>query len=191
MAANPTDILSVADAREQLRVGADADSLIATAIEQAVYYVATLTGLPLLDVQEDVYARIPVTEKSAAFLPVLDVMAVRTFQYWQNSQHLRESPNGSFDLSDDTAENYAVLRLDDPGLDYTPLWRSNADWPSFLPLSKVKVGVTRGIDLAGVHRPIKQAVILMMRQFFESPERFESSFAVNALLEPLKRRNYG
>ena len=159
MAASATDVLSVADAKAQLRIdGEDANALVQDLIEQAVAYVSEAARLPLIDRAETLRPRPPYSKSSPMVLPVRFVKAVTEFQYWSlASQYEREAPGETIDVSE--------LRIDARETGRTLLWRAT-DWPD-MQAFRPQVTVTRGYDIPARGSPVRSALILTVRALAE------------------------
>lgn len=180
MAANATDVLSLANARGQLRAdeGAEIDALITSAIKSAVDYVSRMTGIPLVD--RDVIFNVSESGKTPLVLPVRDVKEVVCFDYWDFAGELRAEPNRQITVSD-------LGRIEELENGCTRIWYPDSGWPSKLDDSEFRVTVKIGFDIDDASESLREAVILLARVFFENPDRFESEFAVMALIKPWMR----
>ena len=192
MAESATDILSIEDAKTQLRIGGDSvDALVMAAVTNAVAYVSNRTGIPLVDRDDTVYCPLPASKQSCITIPRVDCKQIRHLHYYEPDQDLNAEPNASLQGWDPTGANYTTFHFGEPGLITTPLYRTGQDWPDFRTGSRIQIVVRRGFTLGADDEGLKAAVILMMRHFYEAPERFESDFAVNALLDSYQRRIFG
>lgn len=187
MATQATDILSVDAAKMHIEADdgiPNVNAKVTQAIKSAVAHMEKETGYPLIDREEwfDVYPRgtsLPVILPCRFVINVLDV------QYWQQSQKLREEPSGTIAVS------ALGRRKEDPYRGHTVIWEPADGWPDRLFSSPIRFQVTRGYDLNPEdERPkdehLRQAIILLTRHFYDQPERFESDFAVNSLVNAWK-----
>ena len=186
MAGSALDILSLTDAKLQLRIDADDhDSLVTSAINSAVNYVQHLTGVPLVDADEifDIYQS---SKDQPMSLPTIDVKSIGSIKYWTPTQQLREEPSGSIDgdaISTLGRKNEIRMAFGSR----TEIWPPEDGWPDSLSGTKFRVTAKIGFDIDAQSESLRQAVILMTRHFFEAPERIESDFAVVSLLQPWQR----
>ena len=182
MAANVTDVLSLADAKLNLRVdGDDLDSLVTEAITSAVGYIQRQTGVPLLDRPETFKLQRPSKDDDPLVLPARDVKEVTEVDYWTEAQELRQDPAGAVAVA-------TLGRREEVGR-VTVVWPPADGWPEVLDQSLMQVTVTLGYDLLEKKdRDIKNTVIVLTRHFFEQPDRIESDFAVISMIESIKRR---
>ena len=180
MASSALEVLSLEDARLQCRAddGPEHDALLRDAVEDAVGYVSRMTGIPLVDRSEN-FNVVP-SGKTPIEISARDVKEVEEIRYWQPTQELRESPTGTVTVSD-------LGRIEELRNGCTRIWYPAAGWPNYLPGSCFQVTVKVGFDITEKSKSLRRAVILMTRTFFENPDRFESDFAVVALIEPWKR----
>lgn len=183
MATEATDILSLADAKLQLRADdgiADVDNLVTQAVKSAVGYIEKETGLPLIE-RQDVYEA-PMRGKSlAVIVRARHITAVTEVKYWQTSQEAREEPTGDVPVAN------LGRRKEDRIKGWTLIWPPADGWPDMLGCSLIRFTVTRSYELnESKDEHLRQAIILMTRNFYDQPERFESDFAVNNLIRAWK-----
>lgn len=178
MATEATEILSVADAKSRvLRVdGDDNDALVLTAIKAAVSDVSLRTGLPLID-RSKIFTVIPNGTKEPLLLNSLYVRQVTEVMYWGPNQALRERPAGVVATAD--------LGRIDP-IEYarfTEVWPPVDGWPQRLAGTDFRITATVGYDIPDEEgESLVQAVALLTRHFYESPDYLEAEFAINSLL---------
>ena len=75
------------------------------------------------------------------------------------------------------------------GLSIPTCIRRPRGWPDYLRDTGIVVTVKVGFDIDETEEDLINAIILMTRQFYESPERMEADFAVHALIAPWMRFN--
>lgn len=187
MAASSFDILGLDEARVQCRAdeGEAIDMLLEQAVRSAVDYVSTRTLFPLID-RDQTFNEMPDAKDRPLRLRRLDVKKIRSIKFWTPDQEEREEPGGAVDLST------LGRRHEDKGR--TVIWPPSGGWPDRLNETPFEVTVQVGYDLDDENEAdeeIRQAIILMTRHFYESPDRFESEFAVYSLLEGIRSRRYG
>ena len=183
MAASALDVLSLAEARLQCRAddGAEIDMLLTASIEGAVSYVSRMTGTPLVD-SNQIFNVLPAT-KDYLILPTRDVKGIERIRYWRTTGSLRLEPQGSVSV-------LQLGRTEELEDGRTRVWGPASGWPTgILEGSCFVVTALVGFDIDDQSKALREAVILMTRQFFENPDRLESDFAVVALLDPWKRYN--
>ena len=196
MVATPADILSVVDARAQLRVDTDGpDSLIETAVRAAVAYVSKRTGLPIID-RMQTFSVMPARGPLASILlPTKFVLPDRAadattnpatvartgivnVKYWEISQELREAPGGNVIVAD-------LGRREVAG-DMTYLYPPSEGWPEVLSLSLVHVTAWLGIELDGPGIDhVRTAVTAWAHIFYEAPETIRGALTAEALINAL------
>ncbi len=186
MAANATDILSVANGKIQLKVDDDTDAeitaLVTQAIESAVAHVADKTGFHLLRHDATFEARPSSLEDSGLIpLPTLDIAAVSGIAFYQAGDAVTADPTGA-------VQPLPARWITRKG--WTLISAPAGGWPrnELDPKLPWIVTVSRDYSLTQRDQDIMQAIVLMARQFYEQPEVFESNFAVNSLLGQARAR---
>ncbi len=158
----------------------DVDRRITRAIKAAVGYVEKETGLPLIEAQDTYEVSVRANE-IPAILPRLHIKSIDEVLYWEKEQELREEPQGNI-----AVESLGRIKAD-PYKDWTLVWPPADGWPIRLYGSEFRFTVTRSYELdSSKDEHLLQALILMMRNFYDQPERFESDFAVNNLIRAWK-----
>lgn len=183
MATQAIEILSVDAAKMHIEADdgiPNVDAKVTQAIKSAVAHMEKETGYPLIEREEefDVYPR---GKSLPAVLPCRFVINVVAVEYWQQSQQLRDEPSGTIPVDD------LGRRKENPYRGDTLVWQPEDGWPDRLYSSPIRFRVTRSYELT---RPkdehLRQAIILLTRHFYDQPERFESDFAVNSLVNAWK-----
>ena len=177
-----TDILSLEEARLQLRLDDDVeDSLVESAVQGAVDYCQRLAGKPFLDVATTLYLERPSLADAPMRIPRRDVKSIRTVQYWETSQELRDDPSGTVAVND-------LGRRQEDGWD-TLLWPPEDGWPEVLTDSVFQVGMTLGFadadSIPGI-AGIRQAVRAMTTVHFEGTPEEDYRNLVLDLLQPYR-----
>ncbi len=190
MAKKATEILWLASAREQLGLDTDPpdtsqDRNIEQAINAAIAKIQRATGLPLLDVDEEHWV-VPVSNDQPLLMPVRHVKTpVRHIKYWTPTQARREDPDGSVS-TDQVGRVSEVLRVPQW---CTEIWPPAAGWPDRLVEMPFLVGVTRSYTLQETDQDVVTLAILLMREYYEQPDREEFGPAVTQSLEALLQTN--
>ena len=179
MATQPTEILSVDEAKAQLRIDDDdTDMLLNAAIAAAVADAARRIGRPLIDRELVLQAKRPEKRLPLAVpTPYMRAMPLPVIRYWEPEQELRENPTGEVDA--------ATLGRTDPVADLpnTLIYPPAAGWPDSLRESTYQVTVTVGWDVPEADGDsLVQAIALLTRHYYEAPDMMEAEFAVNSLL---------
>jgi len=187
MADSALEILPLETAKLQLRLdGDDYDELVTVAIKNAVSYISTLTGLPLIAKDLEVYRCRPLIDDGPIQFYfdfnqsiIADFKAVNSVKYLTVDQKQREAPKGSID----PATLGDVRRSDTLMWIYPP----EQGWPEVLYGTKFLFNIRLEYDNDEAKDAIAQAVTLMTRQFFDNPQQWESTFAVKSLIDPFRR----
>ena len=101
MADSATDILSVEDAKMQVRADGDEpeiNAIIERAIKGAVGYVERYTRIPLID-RERIFTLNTCGTDEPLVIPVRDVKEVVSARYWEAAQKIRENPSGTITVA--------------------------------------------------------------------------------------------
>ena len=184
MPSTALDVLSLADAKAQLRITVDDhDALITGHIEAAVDFVVKSTSIPLLDdtytanVERPVRAEYPVVFGWGVF----DIAEVVSVAYWEPTQALREAPTGSIDVADlgriDHVRNYKGDRWH--------LWPQAAGWPEVLDDSLIKLELKR--SMTEVPPALRTAVLLAVRQLYQGFREIRMTHAMFTFMDTSKR----
>ena len=188
MATTAIEILSLAEAKQQLWIDNDSQDLqIILAIQSAVHYVSIMTGLPLI-VKQTIYPVCPpIDEKSPIRLQFRFLRpqtnqpkGISSIQYWDPTKEKRDGPTIYIDVNTiGYIRNFNSLPVE--------VYPPDNGWPSVLEGTEFIFTINQEYTLNDEGDTVKQAVILMTRQFYENPQNFESSLAVNAILTSLKQ----
>ena len=188
MATTALEILSLEEAKHQLWIDNDSQDVQTTlAIKSAVHYVSIMTGLPLI-VKQTIYpACPPIDEKSPIILEfgflkpqTTDPKGISGISYWESTQNKRDEPTGIIDVADlGYIRNFNGLPVE--------VYPPEAGWPVVLLGTEFIFTINEEYSLNDEGDTVKQVVILMTRQFYENPQNFEASLAVNAILTSLKQ----
>ena len=180
MAESALEFLTLAEAKSQLDLDDDPDSTaydarVTRAVKSAVSYVAHRTGRPLIERSLTVDAP-RIGTALPLMVPLLDIKTISAVKYWSVDQELREEAAGSIEPGT-LGRRKETLRA-------TAVWAPEGGWPEILRDSTFEVTATIGFDIDEHSEDLKDAVILMMRHYFEKPDLIESDFAVMALIGP-------
>lgn len=184
MAAAATDILSLADAKLQLRIdGDDHDSLVTTAIGAAVSHVSAVTRLPLVDHSKTIYRAPPASSDAVMTIEDAYLKTITEWTYITPDQNMQADRAGTITIAD-------LGRIETDMHGYTHIQPPVAGWPDMSNRYGVrpttqKIVYTRGYTPAAHEDRIKQAVILVMRDFYEQPDRDYTNKSTEAVLAQL------
>ena len=174
MATTAVEILSLAEAKEQLRVTTpDTDALITMSIESAVSYVAKRANVALLDKSRKIDV-LPFSDTVYVRLITRACKSITTVKYWLETQSLRELPTGTIGLS--------KLGRRDVGPTFVAIWPPPDGWPKRKNYSPIRFTFIEGLTLDGHNQALKQAVILAMREFFIGHRELPESHPLNNLI---------
>lgn len=177
MADSALDILSLADAKSELRLPADhvsQDALLTSLIAQAVSFVSSDAALPLLDRAETVWPSWP-REKSPMRIPVRHVRSVTSISYWEPDQALSADPAGTVVEADWGRSVFET--------GYALVYHSDV-WPAALPGSNAKVAVVIGADCP---EAVKSAVVLWFRFLHSGKDSLPDRNAYERVISPFRR----
>ena len=186
-------ILSLADARIQLRVDqvdAEVDAAVTAAIEDAMAWVALRSGIPLIDRERMFVVDPPVSPLLPIVIPSQDVKGITRVAYWSStSGTLRADPDGAWGSGADDDPLTDLGRLDKlSAADATLLYPPAAGWPTVLNYSQFLITADVGYTLvaAGVD-PVRRAVIVAARAFFENTTSEAARRALDSIIGPITR----
>ena len=164
MPSTALDVLSLADAKAQLRITVDDhDALITGHIEAAVAFVVKKTHSPLLDETYTTDVKRPVRDRRMVFgRGVFDITEVVSVAYWEPTQALREAPTGSIDVGDLGRLDRVYYSFD---VDAWHLWPPADGWPKVLDDSLIKLELKRSVT--EVPPALRTAVLLAVRQLYQ------------------------
>ena len=177
MVARATDILSVTDAADALRIDdlTPAIRLQLTAdIEAAVQFVGEYLGYPLLDRTMMALAERPAIASNPIWVESVYVKAVTGILYWAPDQDLREEPAGLVPVAVDmdaeppiTADDI-IGRVAQSDRYTTAIYPPKAGWPAVLSMSKFSITYTEGLADPLPHlQGIRRAVATLTAGFYE------------------------
>lgn len=175
MATDATDVLSLDEAKRELRVeGTDHDTLITAHLEVAVQHVSDYIDQPLLDTADEVVASIPCDSDMPVEVRRSAVKSVQSVQYWEPDGSLNADPGGTQSIVGrlEQVSNTHIYRI----------WPPDGGWPDALDESYFIVNLTRGLEAT---KSIKQAVAIVLTQLYDGVE--EESQSMKWLLAPYKR----
>lgn len=185
MAAAATDILSLDDAKLQLRIdGDDHDALVTTAIGAAVSYVAKRTRLPLIDHSRTAwFSEAPAKPETRMVIDDPYLTEITSWTYLTTTQDAHGDRDGTIDVS-------TLGRIETDHLGRTIINPPTDGWPEMdtsweRDVLVQKIVYTRGYTPADHEDLIKQAVILVMRDFYEQPDRETMNQSAEAVLAQL------
>ena len=189
MATTAFEILSLEEAKRQLWIDDNDSQDVQTrlAIQNAVHYVSIMTGLPLI-VKQTIYpACPPIDEESPIILQFgflkpqdSDPKGISGIYYWGSTQKKRDEPTGTIDVNNlGYIRNFNGLPVE--------VYPPGDGWPDVLQGTEFIFTINEEYSLKDQGDTVKQVVILMTRQFYENPQNFEASLAVNAILTSLKQ----
>ena len=177
MAASATDVVSVAEAKEELRLQDNSrDSLVESHIASAVSFISELLEAPLVDRIEDFQADIPAPNDPIR-VRVYKPRMITSLKYWGPADSMRVAAPQTLTgygvllkASKDTASRYLI---------YPP----EAGWPDTLQGSHFAIRIKRGMDATD---GIKQAVLIGVSNLFDGFPLSESD-SIIYLIAPYRR----
>ena len=181
MATLATDIISVAQMANQLRIPAptaDEAGMIELAIRAGVSRVTAYTGIPLLDTTAKLMvSRVLVYGWPSVPLSQRNIKAIIAVKYWPVGQDLREEPSKEIDVAN-------LGRLEYTGRAKLRVYPPADGWPD---ADMFRFEVTVGFDITPSTEVFKFGCILAAREAYEG--RLNSDFVNNSfrvLLAPLR-----
>ena len=182
MSGSATAWLPLRRAKAELRIPrevADHDDLIAGHIEAAVNHVERETGLPLIDRRDTL--RVCATGMAPMNLGwLVAAREVAGVRYWSSVAAQRLPPDQVV-----ANETLGELRAGRPSVGWSKEWflYPPADgWPKALS-GLFEVEIVRGLR-SPLHPSLTQAVVLLMRGFYEGADMVRRPNAVTRLLQP-------
>ena len=181
MPATALDVISLADAKAQLRVTVDDhDALITGHIEAAVDFVSLSVGIPLRDETAHTLTYLPFPlDQPMNFSGSPYVKSVSELIYWEPSQELREEPGGVVDVA-----GLGRLEARPPGGMWL-LWPPVAGWPDILEGTGFNIALIQGV--ADVPPGLRTAVLLAVRQLYEGYSELRMTNAMFTFMWPHMR----
>ena len=177
---DPLEIVPLADMRLQLRASdtSDNNSIITANIKAAVGWLIKETGRPILRVTET-YSHRPCPGKAPLLIRRQNVTAVTELKYWDaDDDDLRSNPTGSI-----TTFGRLLLYPTRPHLCAYLYPEDDEEFPKVLDGSVYELTLTRGIDFALPEaESLKQALILVTREFYEGRREIASNSAIYSLI---------
>ena len=180
MAATATDVLSLADAKQELKVidTNQFDAKITNQIAAAVSFVERQLGRPLIDAETIVDCWRP-GDTDPLCVRMHDVDRVVDVEYWSTDSSLREDPDDGVTVAD--------LGRIDTRPDQTIIYPPAGGWPEILSGSWLRVSMVRAFDTER-HPSVRQAVVVALRMFYAGDGMIGTKAAVYALIDPWMRR---
>ena len=192
MVAVATEICSLDRVRTELRIAPgdnDHDAMLLDHIEEAVAYIERRTGYPMVD-RDRVVRCLQPTKNSPIVLRVRGLSAIKSIQYWSAAAHSDDPlPDGILNYSDLGGID-ALSSLDSVRSDGVRILPPPAGWPEFLPNTFLRVTCVLGLNLNNHPSEIafRQAVVMLVRQYYNGESTSKRNRAVNALLAPYVSR---
>ena len=188
MAASATDVLSVSDMKEELRIpGATTshDDLLERQIESAVSFIQVSLRAPLVD-EVDVYRLEPVAGMREPLIfgaPALK--RIENLEFWTTSGSSISDPDGHIDGADLGRLAFGQYDWQTHGL-----YPTSSGWPDTLPDTAFQLTVTRGIDITPETAALRSATILLVRQLYDGYRQIRPNEAFLRILAPFKSRGF-
>ncbi len=180
MATEAIEVVSLEEMKAELPAASHREEALKVQIASAVSFVSRLIEAPLVDITETIHIPRPADAHWPLAFRALAVKSVDKVEYWTPSGNLREDPDGT------AIENAQLGRLVSRNRDNT-LYPPGEGWPDILPDSPLVLTVTRGLEFGDEHKALKQAVILLVRQFYDGFNEMRPTSAVFALIAPWRR----
>lgn len=187
----PTDILSVASAKLDLRIEADEtghDTLLAEQIAVAVDWVGKTIDAPLLPTAETLLVEVPAGGDTPMRVRATHLQSVGLLRYWTDRAGFAGAPDGSLDLA-------SAQRIRPNGSPFVYFEPPGGRWPDMAarripwsrhgrPVGLALLDVHRGLDVSDAVNPaLRQAVMLLVRKLYDGIEPM-STPALDRLLAP-------
>ena len=184
MAASPTDFLSVASMKSELRLPAsinEHDSLIAAQIARAVSFVSERLGYPLVDRGERCLLAPPNDSTPFRYSAgrgrnSLVSRELAQIRYWATDGELRSEPDTTLALADLGRR----FRFGRSHFVYPPA----AGWPAVLAGSSFEVTVNAGVPALNIPAGIVSAIVLAVRQLYDGNHEIRPNSAIDSFLAP-------
>ena len=162
MVASATGIVSVDTMKKELRFPENADyhdDLVERHIKAAVSFAVSQTKLPLVDVTETISVARPKSAETALVIRKSHIKRIIEFKYWSLTEHLWDEPVGVIE-PDDLGRLEQVCTM-------AALYPPSGEWPEVLSGSKFRIKLCRGLLAADIPEEVKQAIILIAREFYD------------------------
>lgn len=182
MVAAVTDIVSIADMKLELRiplweVGAH-DAMIARQITAAVSWIATETGLPLLDEGHTFDAWFPADAHDPLPLGTGHLRRLVSVAYWLAANPARGQPGGTIAVR-------TLLRIERGAGSIFWCWPPVTGWPSGRrPDTPARVALVVG--LAVVPAALRQAIILTTREYYDGRHILKRNHPVFSIINAFR-----
>ena len=176
---DPLEVVSVAQMRQQLRLGASTgandphDPIVTAAIRAGVAFVARNTLIPLLD-ESQVCQVEPTSDKAFLELPITYVKSVNAIMFWGVAQGYREAPAGVISVS--TLGRIVYQKK------ATYIYPPATGWPTRRTGSPLLVTIIRGVTITE-DDVLFQAVVVYGREYFNGYRELPQNHAVFALMQ--------
>ena len=192
MVASAVNVLSVDEAKQELRLGGDTaesraafaahDDLLTRHIASAVAYVEKQTGRNLLDRTITQHFPPPVYSYSPLVLrDIRDLKAITRIQYWSAaSGSLSAEPDGEVASSGDLR----LVRRQGASMLNSKVFPPAGGWPIWLYGSSVVVTMTVGTLASKIEADLQAAVVMVTRQLYDGYREIKPTEAFNALIAP-------
>ena len=169
MAVSAIDIISVADARKQLRIdetGEDNDEIVLSAIEGAVDFIDNALVVPLIDVTFDVELAYPKDNESPLYFDRDFIKSVTSVKYWSDGENGSSSP----DQVVETADLGRVVKRQNEKFRETfisAVYPPSTGWVDWNVDASTPFQATVALGITTVPRTIRQAIIAIMRRMYD------------------------
>ena len=181
MASTALAILSLAAAKEELRVATDEtdhDALITAQIAGAASYVSRWTRAPLVDRAETHRVHSPGSDSPIALLTDY-VQSISPIRYHAAGTALREAPDGTIAVAD-------LGRREQVGKWFC-VWPPADGWPELETGSMLELDLTRGIQITAQTQSLRDAVVVVLRHLYGAEPRLLPKATILALIDPWRR----
>lgn len=185
MASSVTDIISVDDMKTELRLPLDVkdhDEMIKSQMSAAASFLSRYISVPLIDVTETVHGIPPLDSSKPIAIMAVALKEIESVRYW--------SPGGALRLEPDQTIAKADLGRTEKRPDgWNMVWPPADGWPERLKNSMYEFRVTRGVDIDDSTKALAQALVILVRQYYDGYHEFSPTNTVMALIAPWRRYN--
>ena len=169
MASSAIDIVSVADAKKQLRIDEDSsdnDEIVRETIESAVDFIDNALIVPLIDVTFDIELPYPKDKESPVFFNRDFITTVTSVKYWSNGANGSSSP----DQVVETADLGRVVKRQNEKFKETfisAVYPPSTGWVEWNVGEWTPFQASVALGITTVPRTIRQAIIAIMRRMYD------------------------
>ena len=190
MPTEATEVLTPDEARRQLRISPDTDPpnvndpftpIVASAINSAVSFVAEAADVPLLDVT-DIYRVTPVGNNHSLCVQLPFGTEVMSVKAWGAAQAYREEPSIDVPLAGLGRIVYQKKA--------TYIYPPATGWPERRDNSPIRVAIKRSFTIGKNTEVLRQAIIVLMREFYNGYSEIPPLHAVWPLISTGSRAAY-